>query len=321
MQIFDLHNDALLELPEDELLKYLQQIQTDGVKQICLSVWTTEIGKCKIADAKLADCEITDPMTVIKTKRRFLDSIKVCAGINELANVENRANIKEFGNVENRTAIPQCMPQCFLHIEDAHFLTPQNIDEFISLKPVTVGLSWNDENALVGGANSNAGITRWGYEAIKKLEDAGIQIDTAHLNRQSFWQFAAITTKPILCTHTCFDAVHPHQRNLTDEQIMAVIKSGGLIGLTFVRQFLCSDTISCSSYDITNHILHYLTIDPNGEHLAIGTDYYGTNPVKGIETYADFSNLINALKQRGVRNEIIQKILYKNAHRFFNVWH
>jgi membrane dipeptidase len=262
MQIFDLHNDALLDLTPERLREYLKK-QGKDVK-ILLSIWTTKL---------------KDPIKTIKDRSPLLN-----------------------GHL--------------LHIEDAHFLTPENITDFISLKPATVGLTWNNENALAGGAMSGAGITKWGYEVIRKLENAGIQIDTAHLNRKSFWQFAAMTARPILCTHTCFNAVCPHPRNLTDEQIKEIIKSNGLIGLTFVRQFLSADTTYCSSYDITNHILHYLSIDPLCGHLAIGTDYFGAEAVPDIESYGDFSNLTNALRQRGITDEIIQKILYTNARDF-----
>jgi microsomal dipeptidase-like Zn-dependent dipeptidase len=176
MQLFDLHNDALLELPQKDLAGYLKR-QDHGTK-ILLSVWTTEL---------------TDPMKVI------------C----------------------ERAALIKNRPNCLLHIEDAWFLTPENIDGFIALHPVTVGLSWNGKNALCGGALSAGGITKWGYTVIEKLERAGIQIDTAHLNRKSFWQFAKATKRPIFCSHTCFNAVNAHPRNLTDNQVKKIITANG----------------------------------------------------------------------------------------------
>ena len=123
-------------------------------------------------------------------------------------------------------------------MEDAWFLTADNIDDLIALHPHSVGLTWNAANAMAGGAHSRNSITPLGYQIIKRLEDAGIQIDTAHLNRRSFWQFTSVTTRPLICTHTALHAVHRHARNLNNRQIRAIIKSGGYIGLALVPKFL-----------------------------------------------------------------------------------
>lgn len=199
-----------------------------------------------------------------------------------------------------------------LHVEDAWFLTPENIKEFIALRPYSVGLTWNNKNTLAVGAKARGGLTNWGRTAIKELEAAGIQIDTAHLNRQSFYQFAKITTRPILCTHTCFDAVNTHLRNLTAEQVKTIIKSGGVIGLTLVPEFLTKNTTYCGYNDIINHILYYLSIDKEGNHLCIGTDFYGTKQLpKGIRGYRSFTTLRKKMQGAGISKEIIDKIFWR----------
>lgn len=262
MQLFDLHNDALLELPPDELREYLQTADPDI--KINLSIWTTRL---------------PDPMAAIAERKSFVKNHK-------------------------------------LHIEDAWFLTPENIDRFIAFAPFSVGLTWNGNNAIAGGAGAAAGITEWGYKVIEKLENAGIQIDTAHLNRRSFWQFARVTKRPILCTHTAFNALTGHSRNLTDFQIKKIIASNGLIGLSFVRQFLSKKPNKCGIANVVKHILHYQKIDPECRHLGIGTDFYGTDPVPGLEDYPTLGNLITALKEKGVTDTVIKKIFYKNAVTF-----
>lgn len=212
--MIDLHNDALLELPTNKLLPYLRQAKNQGVNEIWLSVWTTEL---------------KDPLKTISKKRAVLNKI---------------ANNPKY-------------PICHLHIEDAWFLTLDNIDDLIALKPHSVGLTWNNANGLAGGTHSRQGITKLGYKIIERLENAGIQIDTAHLNRRSFWQFTRITTRPLICTHTAFNAVHHHPRNLTNRQIRKIIKSGGFVGLALVPKFLTKNTTSCGSNNIINHILYF----------------------------------------------------------------
>ena len=249
--MIDLHNDALLELPTNKLLPYLRQAKNQGVNEIWLSVWTTEL---------------KDPLTTISKKRAVLNKI---------------TNNPKY-------------PICRLHIEDAWFLTLDNIDDLIALKPHSVGLTWNNANGLAGGTHSRQGITKLGHKIIERLENAGIQIDTAHLNRRSFWQFTRITTRPLICTHTAFNAIHHHPRNLTNRQIRKIIKSGGFIGLALVPKFLTKNTTSCGFNNIINHIL-YFKKHFNSKRLYWGTDFYGTVQLPtGIKNYQDIYHLLNA---------------------------
>ena len=248
--MIDLHNDALLELPANKLLPYLRKAKIQGVDEIWLSVWTTEL---------------KDPLPVIAKKRALLNKIA--------------------GNPK--------YPTCRLHIEDAWFLTMENIDKLIALQPYSVGLTWNHANDLTGGAHSKAGITPLGYQIIKHLEKSGIQIDTAHLNRRSFWQFTKVTTRPLICTHTALNAVHHHPRNLTNKQIRTIIKSGGFIGLALVPQFLTHTTISCSYITLYKHISYYKK-HFHTTTLHWGTDFYGTQYLpQGIKDYRDIYHLLN----------------------------
>lgn len=249
--MIDLHNDALLKLPPRKLLPYLRQAKADGVDEIWLSVWTTEL---------------PNPLATIKSKRQLLDQI--------------------YGNPD--------YPICRLHIEDAWFLTPDNLETLIALRPHSVGLTWNAANNLGGGAHSRAGITRFGYQVIKRLESAGIQIDTAHLNRRSFWEFARVTTRPMVCTHTAFNSMRRHPRNLTKRQIQAIIQSGGMVGICLVADFLSSNTTSCGIHHLLKHIMYYKQ-NFGLSSLRLGTDFYGTEHLPyGINSYVDLEYIFQA---------------------------
>ena len=183
-------------------------------------------------------------------------------------------------------------PICHLHIEDAWFLTEDNINQLIALQPHSVGLTWNKANKLAGGAHSRGKITPWGYQVIKRLEAANIQIDTAHLNRRSFWQFTQVTTRPLVCTHTAFTAIHHHPRNLTKKQIHTIIKSGGMIGLALVPKFLTKNTTSCDIFDLIKHI-NYFNRHFDNHALHWGTDFYGTKQLPNhIKGYQDLHHLL-----------------------------
>ncbi len=251
MVMIDLHNDALLKLPQSKLLPYLKNAKRAGFDEIWLSVWTTEL---------------YDPLKTITQKKAILDSI----------------------------ADDPAYPVCRLHIEDGWFITAENLPKLIKLHPHSVGLTWNDKNNLASGAHSRGGITPFGYRVIKKLEAANIQIDTAHLNRRSFWEFARVTTRPLICTHTAFHAVHHHARNLTNRQVRAIIQSGGMVGLALVPRFLTRDHISCDIYDLIKHISHFKRRFPCAK-LHWGTDFYGTEQLPAhIKSYTEIRHLLSA---------------------------
>lgn len=84
------------------------------------------------------------------------------------------------------------------------------------------------------------GLTEFGISVIKRMNELGIMVDVSHLGEQSFWDIIKITTKPIIASHSCVWNLCPHRRNLKDEQIKAIAKSGGVIFLNFYAGFIDS---------------------------------------------------------------------------------
>jgi len=202
-----------------------------------------------------------------------------------------------------------------LHIEDAWFVNEDNINEVIALRPFSVGLTWNEKNNLAGGAYSGGGLTKLGGMIIQKLVASGIHIDLAHLNRKSFFQVAKLLKgQKLLCTHTCFDEVHPHPRNLDRKQIQTIVDSGGIIGLTLVGDFLGDATMQA----VFRHIKYFL--DNFGEdNLCIGTDFFGTTKLpKGLKQYKHFARFEKFLLKKGLSKSTISKIFHINTYEFQN---
>jgi len=203
---------------------------------------------------------------------------------------------------ETKTSI-----KLLLHIEDAWFLDEDNIDELITLKPYSVGLTWNCNNALAGGALDNGSLTPLGKSIVEKLVDNDIITDLAHLNRKSFFEVIKLCKKP-LCSHTCFSEVHPHPRNIDREQIQAIINADGLIGLTLVGDFIGSN--------ILNHIKYFLN-NFGEDNLVFGTDFFGTkNLPKGLENYRNFAKFGLYLTRNGIEKETINRLFHKNYYEY-----
>ena len=206
-----------------------------------------------------------------------------------------------------------------LHIEDAWFITAQNIDDLINLKPFSVGLTWNTNNNLAGGANGNGTLTPLGRAVIEKLIANNIIIDLAHLNRPSFYEVATILTsrnQKLLCTHTCFDEINPHPRSLIHHQVKTIVDSSGLIGLTLVSDFLTTKKRS-TLHDVYTHIKYFIK-NFGTDNIAIGTDFFGTTHLpKGLTKYKHLKRLEKLLSKHGLDNTTTDKIFRTNAKRFF----
>ncbi len=110
-------------------------------------------------------------------------------------------------------------------------------------------LTWNnstdwatsalDETAK-GDSLKHKGLTNFGKQVVKKMNELGMLVDLSHVGEQTFWDAISVTAKPVLVSHSCVYSICPHRRNLKDEQIKAVGKNGGVIHLNFYSGFLDS---------------------------------------------------------------------------------
>lgn len=108
-------------------------------------------------------------------------------------------------------------------------------------------LTWNNSNdwassamneATKGDSLKHKGLTDFGKQVVKKMNDLGMLIDLSHTGEQTFWDVINTTTKPILVSHSCVYSICPHWRNLKDDQIKAIGKNGGVIHLNFYSGFV-----------------------------------------------------------------------------------
>lgn len=204
----------------------------------------------------------------------------------------------------------------FLGVEDLHFLNKQNLEKFLSLKPIYAGLTWNNSNCIGGGTHEAGNLTNFGKNVVKLLEKNNIKVDTAHLNEDSFLDVCKLSINPIFCSHTAFYGANAHVRNLKDYQLRMIVDSGGLVGLCFVSDFLCG--AKKSTIDDIARQIDYFACKFGTKNLALGTDFYGTKHLpKSLSNYNDISDkLSKVLEKMGYTQKAINNIFYENAYRF-----
>ena len=109
-------------------------------------------------------------------------------------------------------------------------------------------LTWNNSTDWASSAFDekfkkdiqHKGLTEFGKQVVRKMNELGMMVDVSHLGETSFWDLMATTTKPVIASHSSVYAFSPHQRNLKDDQIRAISKNGGVIQINFYSGFLDS---------------------------------------------------------------------------------
>ena len=99
-----------------------------------------------------------------------------------------------------------------------------------------------DETTAGGAVNAdgNKGLTAFGKQVIRRMNELGMMVDISHVGEQTFRDILQVSTKPVIASHSCVWNLCPHRRNLKDDQIKAIAQSGGVIFLNFYAGFLDS---------------------------------------------------------------------------------
>jgi membrane dipeptidase len=84
------------------------------------------------------------------------------------------------------------------------------------------------------------GLTEFGRQVVKRMNELGMLIDVSHVGEQTFWDVIQYTKKPVIASHSSVYSLVPHRRNLKDEQIKAIAKNGGVIQVNFNPGFIDS---------------------------------------------------------------------------------
>ena len=172
-------------------------------------------------------------------------------------------------------------------------------------------LGWNEQNLLVGSHVTGGGLTDTGRLYVKEAQRVGMMVDVSHISDEGFWDIMKVTEKPIVASHSNSRAVCDHSRNLTDDMFKAICETGGVAGFNqcapFVGEKPDLDTVC-------DHILHWLELDPDCRHIALGADLDGCDVLPdGFDGVQSYPAMAQRLLERGVTEEMIRRIYWENA--------
>ena len=204
-------------------------------------------------------------------------------------------------------------------IEGAHGLGEQNweatLDDLHRQGLSILGLAWSFSNQFAGSSgDGGGGLTALGRSLVASARKMGILLDVSHASKQTVMETCEGSPVPVIASHSNAQGIHDHPRNLSNEEILCIAETGGVIGLNFHRPFLGG------SQDINQVVAHANHIAALAGHqsLALGSDFDGLiQPAHGLPTSAQLGSLWSALRSSGWTRAQIDGLQGEN---FFRAW-
>lgn len=229
-----------------------------------------------------------------------------------------------------------------------------HIDTFKHLGVLTMQLTYNGQNQIGGGANTNPRLplTEFGYKVVEKMNESNVLIDLSHSGERTCLEALAASKTPVTISHSGCRALADFPRNKTDKELRLLADRGGLFGVYFMP-FLAPNSKANSDH-LVAHIEHAINVCGE-DHVSIGTDggYTGIDDMKKVKQSTDkmtqhrldngaaaagekignlnfmpdivgpdqFYKLANKLADRGHSSTRIEKVLGLNAYNLMKeVW-
>src|SRR5580658_4604329 len=199
------------------------------------------------------------------------------------------------------------------------------------------------------------GLTPSGKDVVREMNRLGMLVDVSHISDKTFYDAIAVSSKPVILSHSSCRALSDVPRNVTDDMLRALAKNGGVIGINFGEGFLnpkdaamlkaMVNAISFQVPDLTGkalddyaaeefkrdltpakgiaatiddalaHIDHAVTV-AGIDHVGIGSDFDGiSGPPKGLEDISKMMYLSAALLKKGYSDDEVKKIMGGNTLR------
>ncbi len=155
---------------------------------------------------------------------------------------------------------------------------------------------------------SKGGLTEKGREMIRRMEAKKMIVDLAHASPQTIDDVLAMATRPVVVSHTGVRGTCDNRRNLSDEQLRAIARTGGVIGIGFWDTAVCGE----DARSIARAIRHAVGV-AGIDHVALGSDFDGA--VKVPFDVTGVPQITEALIAEGLSDDDIAKIMGGNVAR------
>ena len=187
-----------------------------------------------------------------------------------------------------------------------------NVKYFAQRGVTYITLCHNGDNDICDsarGSNLHGGVSKFGAAVIREMNRNGIMVDLSHGAEKSFYDALEISSQPIVCSHSNSKALCNVPRNLTDDQLRALAKKGGVAHITLYHGFLRKEG-TASVLDAIAHLEHAISV-MGIDYVGIGTDFDGDGTVCGMADASEMINFTRHLLARKYSERDIEKIWHK----------
>ncbi len=304
---------------EKEVIKnhYLENFKKGGFNLIVSSLFIDELFLPEMA-LRIALGQI----------RALIEDVESCQG--EVFLVKNKDELNKAVN-ENKIGI----------IVSFEGLEPIGNDIgllriFYELGVRAAGLVWSRRNYVADGCSfipveegQRGGLTKFGVNVVKRMEEMNMLIDVSHLNDEGFQDVVKYTNKPFIASHSNSRSIHGSMRNLTDDQIKAIADRKGVIGINAIKNIAGVTDGEAPISKLADHI-EYIVNLAGIHHVGYGFDlcngYYSSelkfkfapNNCDSLSSHAEAVLLTEELLRRGISKEDCKLIIGGNFFRTFN---
>jgi membrane dipeptidase len=172
------------------------------------------------------------------------------------------------------------------------------------------GLAHFFDNDIAGSMHGRrkGGLTALGREVVQRMEKLGMVVDVAHASHATVADVLAMATRPVVSSHGGVQATCKVNRNLNDDEIKGIAKSGGVIGIGYWEGAVCSTR----PQDVARAIAHVRDL-VGIDHVGLGSDFDGAT-ITGFDS-SQVAAVTQALLNSGFSEEDIRKVTGGNVLR------
>ena len=238
--VADMHNDVLLRaMAGQDILSYHPESQSDlekfkqgGVDLQVFSIWVSP-------NRESRDEEYFQNANDMISKLNFLIS-RVPSDWGLAKSFQDIS----YNHRKNRMS-------CVIGVEGGHVIgnNIERLDKLHDRGMKYLGLTWNNSNNIASSAKdevlnrislSTIGLSNFGKKVVRRCHKLGVIVDVSHIGEQAFWDVVGETESPIIASHSSVYSLCPHYRNLKDDQIKAIAKTGGAVFINFYPGYIDS---------------------------------------------------------------------------------